>query len=356
MGVYAVKNLKQIRQSKCPDINEFAEKAKCSKRTIERAENLKDKVSLYTIGRIATVLGIDKNDIIDKERSFPKEKLDSLAIIEEDKNKSYFKLGMKKYKSINEVEKIIKVRYMGRTGPIYLENDKLNTLFFTTDLENPIYDCNIDISMTMKESNFLKVVNKLYLQYEDKPLDLNGLDESYFDKEVIDMLNRKIISLRMGEEVTMRTVGEDFMEIVDFYPKGRLTHQDEIYNLVQTLLYELEKMETISLENSLIPMGFEIMDKIIRCSLTASEKIVQYVENNIVDLLYMREMFIILTYILTSYIDGEVSESEAQEQINSTYENIRSQKKLLEKLDELYGFEKVERMYRYMEKRMMVNG
>ena len=37
---------------------------------------------------------------------------------------------------------------------------------------------------------------------------------------------------------------------------------DEIYDLIQSLLCKLDKDKTISLTDSIIPMGFEIIDKI----------------------------------------------------------------------------------------------
>ena len=346
ISVYPISNLKKIRMEKYPDIRAFAKKIDYSTRTIERAESGKNKVRLSTLSQIAIALGIDKDDIMDKERSFPKKDIDSLSTTKENKYTPYFKLGMKNYTNINNREKLIKVKYMGRTGHIYLEDgDKLNTLFFTTDINKPLDECKIDISMTMKESNFLKVVDKLYDEYKNKPLQLNGVDESLLTNEDFESLNKKIISLRLGEEVTMRTIENDYMEIVDFYPKASPMHQDEIYNLVQSLLCKLVYSKKISLTDSLIPMGFEMIDKIIRCSLTASHQISTYIKENFVGFLFLRELFIILTYILIDYINDEVSEEKAQKQINEIHNKILSKINLLKKLDGLYGLERATFMY-----------
>ena len=340
MGIYPVSNLKEIRKEKYRKTKEFAEKTGLCRRTIERAER-GDSLTPYSIAMIAFALEVDKEEIIDKDKSFSHYKIDNLVLNKENNQTPCFKLGMKNYNNLNGIRKKVKVRYMGKSGTLYLEGDKLNTLFFTTDMNKNLDDCRINISMQMKESNFIKLVDKMYEKYKNKPLDTKDINLSLLNEKNIELLNGKAVSLRLGEEVIMRIIEEEYMEIIDFYPKAKLTCTDEIYDLIQSLLCKLDKDKTISLTDPIIPMGFEIIDKIIRCSLMGSENICKFINDSLEDFLLLRELFIVMTYILINYIENEISEVEAQNLIHETYSKIILNINILVKLYELYKFEKL---------------
>lgn len=355
-SAYIVSNFKEIREKKYPDIDVFAEKIDYSKRTVERAQSGVGRLDLKVIRKMAQVLGINEDDIIDIKRTQLDSKNNSLFKIEENDDTSYSKLGMKNFSYTKGKKEKRNVRYMGRTGPIDLEDgDKINKLFFTTDMEKPINECCVDITTSIKESDFFNLVDKLYKKYKDKPLELNGLDESLLPEDVIESLNKKIISLRLGDCVQVRVTDGGQMEIVDFYPKGKLTPADEIYYLIQSLLDELMYKDSIMLSNYIMPIGFEIMDKIIRCSLRVSGQIEEYIIGNFGEIIKLREDFNMLSLILLGVLEEEISQEKAQENINSVHEKIISKIYLLEKLDEMYGFERLTRMYNMAQARFKVN-
>ena len=127
-----------------------------------------------------------------------------------------------------------------------------------------------------------------------------------------------------------------------------IIHHNEIYDLNQSLLYKISYNSSLSLTDTIIPMGFEIIDKIIRCSLKASEKVSKYVEDNIEDFNKLRGFFIEMTSVLTDYFNKKISAKEAEDKINKAYIKITSYIYLLERLDELYGYEKLTRIYSMM--------
>lgn len=66
MGIYVVRNLKEIRKEKYPKAKDFAKRCKLSEKTIYRAEGGKVKVSPHTIGVMATILGVEEDELIDE--------------------------------------------------------------------------------------------------------------------------------------------------------------------------------------------------------------------------------------------------------------------------------------------------
>ena len=160
MGVYPVANLRQIREKKYKKMTDFIPKTKLSRSTIGRAESGQIRVSNNTIKEIADALGVEVDEIIDKDRSYPKEEE---IMDNENTTKTLSKLGIKKYNYISNRKKREKVRYIGASAPVYTEDgDVLNTLFFTNDMESPLYECEINICLPILESEFHKLVDKLF--------------------------------------------------------------------------------------------------------------------------------------------------------------------------------------------------
>ena len=75
MGVYPVSNLKEIRKNKYPSMTDFVEKTDVSRKTMERAESGHKRISKTNMEIIAQTLGVEFEEIIDEERSYPKEEL-----------------------------------------------------------------------------------------------------------------------------------------------------------------------------------------------------------------------------------------------------------------------------------------
>ena len=67
MGAYPVLNLKQIRKNKYKRMNDFITKTGLSRKTIERAESGQYKISDNSIREIADALGVEVDEIIDKD-------------------------------------------------------------------------------------------------------------------------------------------------------------------------------------------------------------------------------------------------------------------------------------------------
>ena len=200
MGAYPVANLKQIRENKYTRMKDFITKTGLSRKTIERAESGQYKISDNSIKEIADALGVEVDEIIDKERSYPEEEI----MDNENTTKTLSKLGIKKYEYIPNIKKREKVRYIGASAPVYTEDGEvLNTLFFTNDMESPLYECEINICLPILESEFHKLVDKLFNSKKYRnAFDLDGFDKSKINENLMDILkNQKILSLRFGDVV-----------------------------------------------------------------------------------------------------------------------------------------------------------
>ena len=189
MGHYMVSNLEEMIKAKYRSKTKFAQACNLSRKTINRAVNEDERLIDDSIEKIALALGVDKSEIIDEKRTTIENEVNKLAKRRKDSDKPYDKLEMKHYINLDDVEKIVKVRYMGRSGPIDLEDgDKLNMYFFTTEIDKPLDECKVDISTTMKESRFLERVDNIYSRYKYELL--------HCCDDEIGRLDEKIISLR----------------------------------------------------------------------------------------------------------------------------------------------------------------
>ena len=159
MGVYPVSNLKEIRKNKYPSMTDFLEKTDVSRKTMERAESGHKRISENIMKIIAQTLGVKFEEIIDEERSYPKEELRD----NENTTKTLKELGIIKYNHIQNRKKKVKVRYMGTSAAVYREDKEvLNTWFFTTDMKSPLYECEINMCLPILESEFNKIIDKLF--------------------------------------------------------------------------------------------------------------------------------------------------------------------------------------------------
>ena len=195
MGVYPVSNLKEIRKNKYPSMTDFLEKTDVSRKTMERAESGHKRISENIMKIIAQTLGVKFEEIIDEERSYPKEELRD----NENTTKTLKELGIIKYNHIQNRKKKVKVRYMGTSAAVYREDKEvLNTWFFTTDMKSPLYECEINMCLPILESEFNRIVDKLFKSKKYRnAIDLGQFDESKVDKNTVDVLkNKKILSLR----------------------------------------------------------------------------------------------------------------------------------------------------------------
>lgn len=379
MGVYPIKNLKKIRKTKFKRTKDIARKCNFTERTIQRAENGRERVSLFTIRKIAMALDLDVEEIIDMERSFPNKKSNNLSISNKNNSLSCSKFEMQnnslscsefemennslsrskfeiknnslsrcefETKNRSNIDKKIKAKYMGKADSICLDDgDKLDTLFFTTDIDKPLERCKINLSITMKESDFLNLVNKLYNKYKNESLQLDCADQSMIYEDVIESLSRKHISLDFEEEVIIRIIEGRYMEIVDFCPKVRFNNSDRICNLIKSLLYKLSHRKRLELTDSIIPIGLEAMDKIINYSAKGDRQTAICVKQNMMDFVYLRECFANLNYMLVNYINNKISKKEIKNEINNIHNQIISKIELLASLHELYEIEKLMDLY-----------
>ena len=348
MGAYPVANLKQIRKNKYKRMNDFITKTGLSRKTIERAESGQYKISDNSIKEIADALGVEVDEIIDKNRSYPKEEE---IMDNENTTKTLSKLGIKKYNYITNRKKREKVRYIGASAPVYTEDgDVLNTLFFTNDMESPLYECEINICLPILESEFHKLVDKLFNSKKYRnAFDLDGFDKSKINENLMDILkNQKILSLRFGDEVEISIVDNNHIEIVDFYPKAKIEYIDKTYRLIENLAYKIDTTSTLSLRDSIIAMGYESIHKITRTSLCSNdEKIRSYVSENIADFEKLTNYFGEISRVFVNYFNEEISEEEAKKTINDIYKNIIPLNYLLIELDKIYGFIYVKDLYKY---------
>ena len=347
MGAYPVANLKQIRKNKYKRMNDFITKTGLSRKTIERAESGQYKISDNSIREIADALGVGVNEIIDKERSYPEEEE---IIDNEYTTKTLSKLGIKPYSHIINRKKKEKVRYIGASAAFKREDGKVvNILFFTKNMESPLYECKINMCLPVLESEFKEKVDKLFnsKKYRDA-IDLGGLDESRVSKNDMYLLkNQKILSLRFGDEVEISIVDNNHIEIVDFYPKAKIEYIDKTYRLIENLAYKIDTTSTLSLRDSIIAMGYESIHKITRSSLCSNdEKIRSYVSENIADFEKLTNYFGEISRVFVNYFNEEISEEEAKKTINDIYKNITPLNYILIELNKIYGLIYVEDLYK----------
>lgn len=347
MGVYPVSNLKEIRKNKYPSMTDFVEKTDVSRKTMERAESGHKRISKTNMEIIAQTLGVEFEEIIDEERSYPKEELRD----NENTTKTLKELGIIKYNHIQNRKKKVKVRYMGTSAAVYREDKEvLNTWFFTTDMKSPLYECEINMCLPILESEFNRIVDKLFKSKKYRnAIDLGQFDESKVDKNTVDVLkNKKILSLRCGDEVEICIVDDKHMEIVDFYPKAKIEYIDKTYRLIENLAYKIDTTSTLSLRDSIIAMGYESIHKITRTSLCSNdEKIRSYVSENIADFEKLTNYFGEISRVFVNYFNEEISEEEAKKTINDIYKNIIPLNYLLTELDKIYGLIYVKDLYKY---------
>ena len=348
MGVYPVANLRQIREKKYKKMTDFIPKTKLSRSTIGRAESGEIRVSNNTIEEIAKGLGLEVDEIIDKERSYP---IEEEIVDNEYTTKTLSDLGIKQYSYISNKKKKEKVRYMGASAAFKREDGEVvNTLFFTKDMDSPLYECEINICLPVLESEAHKLVEKLFKRKKYKNnTDLGGFDKSKINKNTMDLLkNQKILSLRFGDEVEISIVDNKHIEIVDFYPKAKIEYIDKTYRLIENLAYKIDTTKTLSLKDSIIAMGYESVHKITRTSLCSNdEKIRSYVSENIADFEKLTNYFGEISKVFVNYFNEEISEEEAKKTINDIYKNIISLNYLLIELDKIYGSIYVKDLYKY---------
>ena len=348
MGAYPVLNLKQIRKNKYKRMNDFITKTGLSRKTIERAESGQYKISDNSIKEIADALGVEVDEVIDKDRSYPKEEE---IIYNEYTTKTLSKLGIKPYSHIINRKKKEKVRYIGASAAFKREDGKVvNILFFTKNMESPLYECKINMCLPVLESEFHKIVDKLFYSKKYRnAFDLGGFDESKINKNIVDVLkNQKILSLRLGDEVEICITDDKHIEIVDFYPKAKLEPIENTYRLIENLAYKIDTTSTISLRDSIIAMGYESIHKITRSSLCSNdEKIRSYVSENIADFTKLTNYFGEISKVFVNYFNEEISEEEAKKTINDIYKNIIPLNYLLIELDKIYGLIYVKDLYKY---------
>ena len=349
MGVYPVSNLKEIRKNKYPSMTDFVEKTDVSRKTMERAESGHKRISENIMKIIAQTLGVKFEEIIDEERSYPKEELRD----NENTTKTLKELGIIKYNHIQNRKKKVKVRYMGTSAAVYREDKEvLNTWFFTTDMKSPLYECEINMCLPILESEFNKIVDKLFKSKKYRnAIDLGQFDESKVDKNTVDVLkNKKILSLRCGDEVEICIVDDKHMEIVDFYPKAKIEYINKTYRLIENLAYKIDTTKILSLKDSLIAIGYESIHKIIRSSLLSNDNNIRaYVSENIDDFKQLATYFGEISKVFVDYFNEEINEKEATKKINEVYKKIIPLNYLLIKLDEIYGCIYVKDLHKYAE-------
>ena len=217
-------------------------------------------------------------------------------------------------------------------------------------MESPLYECKINMCLPVLESEFHKIVDKLFYSKKYRnAFDLGGFDESKINKNIVDGLkNQKILSLRLGDEVEICITDDKHIEIVDFYPKAKLEPIENTYRLIENLAYKIDTTSTISLRDSIIAMGYESIHKITRTSLCSNdEKIRSYVSENIADLEKLTNYFGEISRVFVNYFNEEISEEEAKKTINDIYKNIIPLNYLLIELDKIYGLIYVKDLYKY---------
>lgn len=204
----------------------------------------------------------------------------------------------------------IKVRYLGNSGAINLDNgDKLGYHFFTKNLELDLTQCSVDFSIDLKESEVKNIIDRVYDKYKDQCIDFNSINESELNDEFIKELNGKMKNFRYGEIITVSIFKNTVVAINDFYPKVKIITGKEILHLIKNLIDKMENNnKSVKFDENVMVSGYEVINKIIRFSLTQPEKSIS--------------QFVDLPYLYIEYINNKLSKDEMVCEYNKIFKEM----------------------------------
>lgn len=311
----------------------LAIKAKIGERTVQRAEK-GERIDLYNAEAISRVLGLKCEavtvcDLTEKELEniINRDRLESQSIMAQEKAS---RLGVMNLSNV-KIKDTVTVRYLGRSGAIPLKDgDKLNKYFFTKDLSSDLDECKIDLSLFLRESELLRLIDRIYEQYDENYCYLSSEEYEKLDDNIKKMLHTKIIAFMLGQEIQVSIINNDYIEIIDFYPKARLESIQTLDQL-NRLLEDCLHIKEVSLNHSIIGMGAELVDKIIRSSLKLDieHPIYDFVKYNKSKYEKLRSLYMELSYIYICYLNSDLDHKDAKKRINSVVEQIEEYKNLM---------------------------